>query len=199
MAPSAGDDVEVERRVTVLRRGIKVEENFRWIFSRYHRPVFNFFVKRGMLPDRCEDLTQEVFLRVYRGIDGFRGDSKFQTWLFHIAWNVWRTECHRTERKSIARTVSLEKTLDSEDSLSIERTHREEESPLDCALSEERKALIHRELEKMPAQMRRCITLRVDRGLKYREIAELMQISIDTVKSHLNQAKYRLKQRLGEP
>ena len=88
--------------------------------------------------------------------------------------------------------------MDSEDSLSIERAHREEENPLDCALSEERKALIHRELEKMPAQMRRCITLRVDRGLKYREIAELMQISIDTVKSHLNQAKDRLKQRLGE-
>jgi RNA polymerase sigma-70 factor (ECF subfamily) len=195
MVPPARDNAEVERRVRELRGGIKADENFYWIFSRYHRPVFHFFMKRGMLPDRCEDLTQEVFLRVYRSISGFRGDSTFQTWLFHIVWNLWRTA-----QKPHTRMVSLEEMVDLEDTLSIEgKAHREEEDPLAYALSEERKALIHREIEKMPGQMRECILLWVDRGLKYREIAELMQISIDTVKSHLNQAKVRLKRRLSKP
>lgn len=183
-----------------LRGGIKVEENFRWISSRYHRPVFHFFANRRMLPDRCEDLTQEVFLRVYRSISGFRGESSFQTWLFRIVWNLWRSEYSSTEHKVNAHMMSLEETVDSEDQLSVDvKVRREENDPLAHALSEERRALLHQELEKMPAQMRRCITLRVDRELKYREIAELMQISIDAVKSHLGQARARLKLRLGEP
>lgn len=181
-----------------LRCGIEVEENFRWISSRYHRPVFHFFANRRMLPDRCEDLTQEVFLRVYRGISGFRGDSSFQTWLFRIVWNIWRSEYGSTAQKVNAHMVSLEETVESEEQLSIDaKVHREEEDPLAHALTEERRALIHREIEQMPAQMRQCILLWI-RGRKYREIAELMQISIDTVKSHLNQAKERLKRRLGE-
>jgi RNA polymerase sigma-70 factor, ECF subfamily len=199
-APPAQEAAEVERRVAELQRGIKAEENFRWIFSHYHRAIFHFFVKRGMTPDRGEDLTQEVFLRVYRSIGGFRGEASFTTWLFHIAWNLWRTEYRGSAQDRNARLVSLDETAGSEEPLPIEaKARREEDDPLGCALTEERRTLIHRELRRMPAQMRRCIVLRIDRGLKYREIAELMHISIDTVKSHLNQAKVRLKNRLGEP
>jgi RNA polymerase sigma-70 factor (ECF subfamily) len=198
MVPSREDDSEVERRVSELRSGIEVEKNFSWIFSRYHRSVFRFFVKRRMPPDRSEDLTQEVFLRVHRGIGGFRGDSKFKTWLFHIVWNHWLTELRSAAQRLKSHTISLEEADDAEET-PAGGAKISGEDPLESALTGERKALIHREIEKMPAQMRRCITLRVDRGLKYREIADLLQISIDAVKSHLNQARVRLKQRLGEP
>jgi RNA polymerase sigma-70 factor, ECF subfamily len=196
MSPLTQDRDEIERCVSELRSGIKTEENFRWIFTRYYRPVFCFFAKRRIPDARCDDLTQEVFLRVYRGIGRFRGEARFETWLFQITWNLWRKKLHDPPAKH---EISLEEPIVSNYALSIEDLAAEQDDPLDSVLAGELKALVYQELERMPPQMRRCILLRVDRGLKYREIAALMQISIDAVKSHLNQAKTRLKDRLGDP
>lgn len=201
MTLKPGDGGDLERRISEFQRGISADENFRWIFVHYYQRIFSYFARRGFATDRCDDLTQEVFLRVYRGVRGFRGEASFATWLFRIAWNL---SCKRLRvemiRERNAREVPLDETVEANgpSGLAVTAADTEEPSdPLDRVLGEERKALLQREIESMPPQMRRCIQLRVDGGLKYREIAALMQVSIDTVKSQLNQAKARLVDRLG--
>lgn len=139
-------------------------------------------------------------MRVYQGIGRFRGDASFETWLFRITWNRWSKELHSATNLRKRREVPLDETVEAEGPLPIEAmalVNWCQEDPLDNALTGERRALLQRELQVMPPQMRRCILLLVYQGCKYREIAALLQISIETVKSHLHQAKTRLKQRLG--
>lgn len=190
------------RNVWVERwqQGIDPEENFRKIFHYYSRIIYKFFAKRGFNEAECEDLVQETFLRVHRNLDSFRGDAQFGTWLFQVSANVYKNELRsRTAQKRDAQEVSLE---DGESQGSGMRgagisLELEEEGPLEDMLTDERTEVLRRAMEDLPTQMRRCVELRVNQDLKYREIAVLMGVSIDTVKAHLFQARQLLKARLG--
>ncbi len=195
--PLAQDDAEVAHRVSALRRELEKDEkdeNFRWIFLRYYRPVCAFLARQGVAADRCDDLTQEVFLRVYRSIGTFRGDSRFETWLFRIAWNLWS----KTRRGAAEREVPLDDVVAANAPLPAATVAGSEEGPLAAAIVGEQRALLHQEVDKLPARMRQCLLLRLDQGLEFHEIATVMRISINAVKAHLGQAKVQLKNRLGE-
>lgn len=190
------------RNVWVERwqQGIDPEESFRKIFHHYSRIIYKFFAKRGFNEAECEDLVQETFLRVHRNLDSFRGDSQFGTWLFQVSANVYKNELRsRMAQKRDAQEVSLEDgdpygTGTGGAGISSEL---EEEDPLEEILADERSEVLRRAMADLPTQMRRCVELRVNQDLKYREIAVLMGVSIDTVKAHLFQARQLLKARLG--
>lgn len=177
------------------------EEELKALFDRYYPSVFHFFQNRGVPREDARDLTQETFLRVYRGIGRFRRDASFQTWLFQIATNLWCNDVRRrTAGKREGREVSLEAMAETGRQVAAGRrdTGGEELAhPLDGMLAEERRRTLREALMELPPQMRRCVLLRLDRDLKYREIASLMQISVDTVKSQLSQARGRLQEKLG--
>lgn len=169
------------------------EEELKALFDRYYPSVFHFFQNRGVPREDARDLTQETFLRVYRGIGRFRRDASFQTWLFQIATNLWCNDVRRrTAGKREGREVSLDALAEKGREATEEPAH-----PLDHMEAEERRSTLREALSELPPQMRRCVLLRLDRDLKYREIASLMQISVDTVKSQLSQARGRLQARLG--
>lgn len=174
-----------------------LEEEFESLFNRFYRPVACFFANRGFGAEECCDLTQETFLGVYRGIHRFRHESSDETWIFKIAANIWRNALrNRTAEKRAAAEVSLDHLLDTgHDPTGIPSRHQ---SPADQALVGEKIRLLREEIDELPPQMKRCIFLRVDQDMKYREIAAVMQISIDTVKSQLFLARERLKARLGK-
>ncbi|HEV7669017.1 MAG TPA: RNA polymerase sigma factor [Thermoanaerobaculia bacterium] len=174
----------------------KPDETFERIFATYYRPVFRFFLHRGFSQDEAQDLVQEVFLRVFRRLDGIRNESLIGTWVFSIATNLWRNEIRlRQTEKRGARSVSLDEFPDGTDQGYDVRGV--EEDPNQALIAAEKKKLLLKALAELPPQMRRCVRFRTEQGLKYREIAEILQISIDTVKSHLNTAKSRLTARLG--
>jgi RNA polymerase sigma factor (sigma-70 family) len=189
------------------------EESFRDLFTRYQHPVFSFFARRGLSVDESRDLTQETFMRVFRSIDSFRGEASFQTWLFSIATNLWRNELrHRMAEKRAAAEIPLEDATRAEkaaaEAESAEGAEAEDPAEdlalvsrppkeLDDILAQERTTLLRQALDELPPQMRKCVMLRIGQDLKYREIASVMQISIDTVKSQLGQAKVRLRARLS--
>jgi RNA polymerase sigma-70 factor (ECF subfamily) len=176
------------------------DESFEQVFHQHYRLVLAFFTRRGFTPQESEDLTQEAFFRVYRSRDSFRGDSQFTTWLFQICTNLFRNNVRdRSAQKRDAQEVSLDSAIQSGENGTAEGTFAaKDEGPLEQALREEAKEKLREALSALPPQMRRCVELRVNEDLKYREIAERMGISIETVKAHLFQARQILKGKLGD-
>jgi len=171
------------------------EKQFRQVFERYYRPIHHFFGRRGFDPEECRDLTQETFLRVYRGMGSFRGEAGVKTWLFTIAANIYRNEIRdRHAEKRSGDEVSLEESLEQGRPIfhRIPSTPRTMD-PLSRVLSKERSRLLRNGVAGLPPRMRHCVRLRLDRGLKYREIASLLEVTEDTVKAQLFQARQKLR------
>ena len=188
----------VQRLLEQLQEGTSHDESFRQLYRFYYRPLYYFFAKRGFSPEDCLDLTQETFLRIYRGIDSFRREAQFDTWLWTIATNVYRARFKReSASKRIHQEVPLERFENPEGSSELELPANTP-LPLDESLLKERSQRLREAIEKLPDQMRKCLILRVYHDLKYREISIAMRLSIDTVKAHLFQARRRLQEDLGE-
>ena len=172
------------------------EEAFSLLFSQYYRPLSFFFAKKGFSPEECKDLNQETFLRVFRSMDSFRNEGPFKAWLFRIATNIYRnTLRERGTQKRDAQEVSLDEASDlasASDPISIE------DPALQRMLDDERIQKLRDAMESLPPQMRRCVQLRTDQDLRYRDIAVILGVSIDTVKAHLYQARQQLKAKLGD-
>ena len=186
---AAADDLSDDAVVEQGEEGL-LEVRFRDLFSRYYDSVLAFFVRRGRFTHHeCEDLAQDTFLRVLRGRESFRGEITFRDWLFRIAANVGSSAL---ERGMAAKRASPEVSLDDTQTVWYLPCPSDED-PLDHVLTEERLKRLHRALRELPEQMRTCVSLRLGSGLKYREIADAMEISIQTVKSHLAQARPKLR------
>lgn len=167
------------------------------LYQRYYRPVVAFFMRRGVPREESRDLTQETFLRVYKNMEGFRQESSVETWLFQIAGNLYKNTLRsQGAQKRDAQEVPLE-TPEGEE-VADRSGEGKEDDPLGSILADERERILRKALEDLPPQMRLAVLLRVDRDLKYREIAELMSVSIETVKAHLYQARQQLRHRLAD-
>jgi RNA polymerase sigma-70 factor, ECF subfamily len=176
-----------------LRHGPAREESFRILFDRFYRPLFRFFEHRGFSTEECQDLIQETFLRVYRGIGAFRGESRWEHWLFRIAANTAvKALRHRSASKRAGCMVSWEER-DVGDSPPVAAP-----VPLRQLLGKEMKERLGQAISGLPPQMQRCVRLRVFQDLGYEEIAAILQISPSTVKVQLFKARKRLQLKLGD-
>lgn len=194
------DDDPSRRLVELIQAGNEVEANFERLHGLHERRVRNFFVQRGFSQEEAADLTQDVFFRVFRGIASFRLEAGFKTWLFEIADHVYQNELRRRGAgKRKGWETSIETGGQDEDGkpAAFEPPPTEPRA-LEDVLERERAEALSRAINELPEQMRTCFLLRYDQGRKYKEIAVLMKISIDTVKAHLFQAKKRLKLELAD-
>jgi RNA polymerase sigma-70 factor (ECF subfamily) len=141
-------------------------------------------------------MSQETLLRVFNGMQQFRGEGRIEVWIFRVAHSVYLNAVRaRSVLKRSGSEVPFEPENEpAEDSPSSTRSGE----PLDQALIRERQVLLSRAIEELPPQMRRCIQLRVMQDLKYREIAEVLHISVDSVKAHLYQARQHLQRNLRD-
>ena len=189
-------DDSVLQLIQQIQAGIRVEETFEKLFRRFWPLLHTFFVRKGFSAEESRDLTQEVFLRVFKSIDTFRGESRFEGWLWRIADNIYSNELRR--RKTEKRQA-IERSLDAptdEPSPALEIT-TPDLNPEEQILRQQGLARLRAAFQELPDQMRRCCILRYEKGLKYKEIAVVMKISIETVKAHLHQARKRLMALLG--
>jgi RNA polymerase sigma-70 factor, ECF subfamily len=191
---SGGGDDGPPDAVIAAWNGGDPEAAFEQLFSRYYRPLSYFFAKKGFSSDECHDLNQETFLRVFNRMDTFRGEGPFKAWLFQIAANIYRnTLRERSTQKRDAQEVSLDEASDQPVAAGVVAL---EDEPLEHMLNDERVHKLREAMEELPPQMRRCVQLRIDQDLRYREIAVILGVSIDTVKAHLYQARQLLKAKL---
>jgi len=174
--------------VTELQAGS--DSAFDYLVTYYHASVYNLVY--GILGDATDaaDVTQEVFLHVFRGIRGFRHDSSLKTWIYRVsvrqALNHKRW-CWRHHRQQIS--------IDAEEDGNCTLELRDDEpSPFERLAAREVQAVVHQALGAMSPLFRSAVILRDIEGLAYEEIAEILEISVGTVKSRILRGRRMLKE-----
>ena len=191
-APATHKVVEDDLYITTreILRGDK--ERFEEIVERFRMYVYQIAWKMTTNYDDAMDITQEVFLRVYRALSSWKGRSKFSTWLHRIAVNTTIDYLRRNSR--YAKTfVEGQEREDSED---LDRKLREgvtHETPSRALELKELRCAIYSAVVKLPGRQRKCFVLRHYYGLPIKEIAEILGCSEGTVKRHLYRALQRLR------
>lgn len=186
-----------QRLVELIKAGIDPEGNFGRLFKLHARGIHSYFL-RHFSAEEARDFTQEVFLRVYRGLGSFRGEAQFRTWLLEIADHVYQNELRRRGTgKRKGKEISFDTGGQGEEGEPAPfEPPPQPPKALDEVLKREQVELLSRAIQDLPPKMRTCVQLRYGQGRKYEEIAVLMNVSIDTVKAHLHQAKQKLRTHL---
>ena len=168
------------------------------LFDRYHGRIRRFFLSRGFNDDEAEDLTQDTLWRVFQHMDKLRAQGSVDAWVLRLAANIWKNELrYRQAAKRSGIDLSLEASLtdgpDALEAAAVRNTLRPP-SPLEQALAAEELDAANACFDQLPPGMRRCLALHVHQERKYQEIADLLDLSIQSVKSHIHEARRRLKE-----
>ncbi len=155
------------------------------LVQKYQHKVVNLISRFVSDQSECYDIAQEAFIKAYRAIGSFRGDSQFYTWLYRIAANTAKNHLASRARKSPTYTVDV----DDAEHYEGESGLKEYSNPENLLLTEEIKSTIFRVIEALPDDLKSAITLRELEGLSYEEIAEVMDCPIGTVRSRIFRAR----------
>ncbi|MCL6567127.1 MAG: sigma-70 family RNA polymerase sigma factor [Acidobacteriia bacterium] len=178
--------------VTELQAGSATA--FDWLVTHYHAPVYNLVY--SILGDAADaaDVTQEVFLKAYRGIQGFRGGSSLKTWLYRIGVREALNHRRWWRRHLRWQTSMDDPNPDGRQPAEPEATAA---TPFDSLATREVQQAVRRALAQLPESYRSAVILRDLEGFAYEEIAELLDISVGTVKSRILRGRRRLRELLA--
>ncbi len=166
------------------------EAAFDWLVTHYHGPVYGLV--RGVLCDSSEaaDVTQEVFLKAFRGIRDFRGGSSLKTWLYRIA--VREALNHRRWTwRHLRQQIFLDDV--STDETSIFELEDSRPTPFDTLASRELQQVVQQALNGVAEAFRAAVILRDLEGMSYEEVAEVLGVSVGTVKSRILRGRRALR------
>mgnify|MGYP001290367584 CR=1 FL=1 len=165
-------------------------EAFEQLILQYEKRIYNFCYRMTNNQEDAEDLAQEIFIKVYKNLNSFKGNSKFSTWIYRIAYNT----CVDKYRKKKVTTVSLtlnndeeEKEIDlpSNDPLPEERVVSREEYDVVCEC-----------ISALKPEYKTVVVLRDIQNYTYDEIAEILNVPLGTVKSHISRGRAALRDAL---
>jgi len=172
------------------------EQAYENLLLRFQQPVYNLALRLVNDPADASDVVQEVFLKVFRNIKQFRGQSSLKTWIFRITINEAHNQCRWFFRHR-SREIGMEdQQTDSKNACDV--LAAAERSPYDYVLDHERHELIERALARISPAFRAAVILRDITDLSYEEIAEVLEISLGTVKSRILRGREALRQELQE-
>ena len=185
-------DAGESSRIRDLKAGS--EDAFDWLIAQYATRVFRLAFR--ILNDHADasDAVQEVFLKVFRGIGEFQEESSLKTWIFRITVNTASNQ-NRWWRRHKER----ERSLDAEDPATGLAQYEPPDqgcNPFDTLLSHETEELVRKALARLPECSRTVLVLREMEGLSYEEVADILHLSLGTVKSRLARARLALKKEL---
>jgi RNA polymerase sigma-70 factor (ECF subfamily) len=192
--PHAGPE-DVVRAVLDFQRGADREKSFELLFRRFRPRIERFLAPRVFSPEERLDLTQAIFLRIYRGLEGYRGEGSLEGWVLQIAWNVYR---QWRDRQPGGRQAVPEIPLEDLSGAPEPSTATAAGSALEHIVREERLEALRKAIGELPPKQRLCMELRVYQERSMQEIAAALRISPETVKAHLFQARQRLWDKLHD-
>jgi RNA polymerase sigma-70 factor (ECF subfamily) len=173
-------DKELVRRV---KKGDK--QAFDLLFGRYQHKILNLVSRYLRDPEDVQDVTQEAFIKAFRALPRFRGESAFYTWLYRIAINTAKNHIVARSRRPPGTDVDVDDAefMEGTDAL------KESESPESALARDELKAAIDRAISELPDDLRSAVTLREFDGLSYEQIAQIMDCPVGTVRSRIFRAR----------
>ncbi len=199
LASAIGIPAEEASIVAELKAGS--EDAYAWLIGQYHQPIYSLVYRMVNDPSDAADTVQEVFLKVFRGMKNFHGESSLKTWIYRIALH----EASNRKRwwfRHKSRETSMEGPENDSDQIHVlaprERLVDKGDSPFDSAVHQEIRAHIEEELKHVPEPFRTTLILRDLEEMSYEEIAEITEVTLGTVKSRLTRGREALKQRLAE-
>ena len=179
MAKSVTDQELIER----VKKGDKAAYDL--LVLKYQQRIINLVSRFVRNHSDALDVTQEAFIKAYRALPNFRGDSAFYTWLYRIAVNTAKNYLALQSRRPMEsdHDVAEIEQIESNDAL------KEHATPENLLLKEELQATVLKAIENLPEDLRSAITLREVEGLSYEEIATVMECPIGTVRSRIFRAR----------
>ena len=183
---------EVDQRlVERVQRGDK--KAFELLVAKYQRKLNRLLSRFIRDPSEVEDVSQEAFIKAYRALPSFRGDSAFYTWLYRIAVNTAKNYLVAAGRRAPTSTA-----IDSEEAESFEEGHqlRHMNTPEAELMGKQVAATVNQTMEALPDELRVAITLREIEGMSYEDIAAAMSCPIGTVRSRIFRARETIAARI---
>lgn len=165
---------------------------FNLLVLKYQHRVLKLVGRFVNDPAEAEDVAQEAFLKAYRALGTFRGDSAFYTWLYRIAINTAKNALVSSRR----RPVDFDLDLQDPDQYDRHAKLKEADTPEGVLLTDEIREVVERALEQLPEDLRTAIVLRELEGLSYEEIAEAMDCPVGTVRSRIFRAREAIDKKL---
>ena len=170
---------------------------FEMLVIKYQRRIERLIARMVRDVDLVQDIAQESFIRAYRAMPQFRGESAFYTWLYRIAVNTAKKALVDLKRDPLVTESARASANDDDDETSrVERELTDGETPEAVLASKEIAQAVNAAIEALSEDLRQAITLREIEGLSYEEIAELMNCPIGTVRSRIFRAREAIAQRL---
>ena len=187
---SDADALLVER---VKRGDVKA---FEMLVVKYQRRIERLIGRMVRDTDLVQDIAQETFIRAYRALPSFRGESAFYTWLYRIAVNTAKKALVDLKRDPVVLESALQGGDDADETSRVETTLTDAETPDAVLASREIAAAVNAAVENLSEDLRQAVTLREIEGLSYEEIAEVMNCPIGTVRSRIFRAREAIAARL---
>jgi RNA polymerase sigma-70 factor (ECF subfamily) len=188
VAADAGD-LSLVRRVQAGERAA-----FDLLVLKYQHKVVKLVMRYTRNPADAEDVAQEAFIKAYRALPQFRGDSAFYTWLYRIAINTAKNALVARGRNPVSYHLDMQGSEDGPDLLN---RLRDPDTPEGLALTEEIRGTVNAAIDALPEDLRTAIVLRELEGLSYEEIATAMDCPIGTVRSRIFRAREAIDRQLS--
>lgn len=172
------------------------EDAFAWLISRYQQPLYSLVYRLLPNPGDAADITQDVFIKVFRGISHFHGDASLRTWIYRIALHEalnqrrWWSRHRRQE-------LTIDNSCEEQHALLVENLVDTHESPFEAAAHAEIAGHVEAALREVPEPFRTVVVLRDIEGFGYEEIAEILNANLGTVKSRLMRGRAHLRSLLA--
>jgi RNA polymerase sigma-70 factor (ECF subfamily) len=183
-------DLSLVRRVQRGERGA-----YDLLVLKYQHKVVKLVLRYLRNPADAEDVAQEAFVKAYRALPQFRGDSAFYTWLYRIAINTAKNALAARERNPVSYELDVH---GSDDSTDMVGRLKDPETPEGLALTEEIRDTVNHAIGELPEDLRTAIVLRELEGMSYEEIAASMDCPVGTVRSRIFRAREAIDRRLRE-
>jgi RNA polymerase sigma-70 factor (ECF subfamily) len=173
------------------------QKAFEMLVIKYRRRIERLIGRMVRDVDLVEDIAQETFIRAYRALPNFRGESAFYTWLYRIAVNTAKKSLMQLKRDPLVTESALASHGDEdEDSSRVENELTDGETPESVLASRQIARAVNESIEALSEDLRQAITLREIEGMSYEDIAEVMSCPIGTVRSRIFRAREAIAQRL---
>ncbi len=179
--------------------GREAERAFEMLFIKYRKKLERMLSRMVRDDGAVQDIVQESFLKAWRALAGFRGESQFYTWLYRIAINTAKKHLVATRKNPVISESSLSSGSDDDDNPMMDALMNgggEAETPEAAYAAKEIAVAVNEALEALPEELRRALVLREMEGLSYEDISEAMDCPIGTVRSRIFRAREAISARI---